>query len=348
MSDSGIEREILFAVVTGEASELEHRLLRARRQADAKFDRDAEQIEWLWSVAMAETGILRGSLPPSPESIIAVAESSVTRRGLSAADGRRKRSIARSWWLAGAAAASVVVAVGLAVLSSERPSDEEYSPRVLMTGVDEVVSIALEDGTVVRLAPNSRLEFGQGSGRTVNLSGRAFFAVAHRDGDPFRVRLPQRTITVLGTRFDVEGREGQTRVAVVEGEVRISGGGPELAARRDQIAYGPDSGALVIQSVDDIYETIDWLGGFLAFESTPLAEVAEEIRDRFGLRITIVDSMLSTRTVTGWFTDQTREGMLAAVCTAVGAVCMIDGPDVRMESPHGPGSASLLVAEPGS
>jgi ferric-dicitrate binding protein FerR (iron transport regulator) len=102
----------------------------------------------------------------------------------------------------------------------------------------------------------------------------------------------------------------------------------------------------VIQNVDDIYETIDWLGGFLAFESTPLAEVAEEIRDRFGLRITIVDSVLSTRTVTGWFTDQTREGMLAAVCTAVGAVCMIDGHDVRMDLPHGPGSA--LVAEPGS
>jgi transmembrane sensor len=217
-----------------------------------------------------------------------------------------------------------------------------------MTGVDEVVSVALEDGTVVRLAPNSRLEFGQGSGRTVNLTGRAFFAVAHRDGDPFRVRLPQRTITVLGTRFDVEGREGQTRVAVVEGEVRILGSGPEVMARRDQVAYGPDSGALVIQRVDDIYETIDWLGGFLAFESTPLADVAEEIRDRFGLRIAIVDNVLSARTVTGWFTDQTSEGIIAAICTAVGAVCMIDGLDVRMELPHGPDPGSPLVAQPGS
>lgn len=346
MPDSGIEREILLAVMTGEASELEHRLLRARRQADARFDREAEQIEWLWSVTPAATGTQEGSLPPSPESIIAAAESSVTRRGLSAAAG--ERSFARRSWLAGAVAASVVVAVGLAVLSSERPSDGEYSPRVLMTGVDEVVSVALEDGTVVRLAPNSRLEFGQGSGRTVDLTGRAFFAVAHRDGDPFRVRLPQRTLTVLGTRFDVEGREGRTRVAVVEGEVRILGSGPEVTARRDQVAYGPDSGALVIQKVDDIYETIDWLGGFLAFESTPLADVAEEIRDRFGLRIAIVDNALSARTVTGWFTDQTSEGIIAAICTAVGAVCMIDGPDVRMELPDGSEPASALVAVPGS
>jgi transmembrane sensor len=206
-----------------------------------------------------------------------------------------------------------------------------------VTGVDESVSVALEDGTVVRLAPNSRLEFGQGSGRTVDLTGRAFFAVARRDGDPFKVRLPQRTITVLGTRFDVEGRDGRTRVAVVEGEVRISGDGPELTARRD----------LVIQRVDDIYGTIDWLGGFLAFETTPLAEVAEEIRDRFGLRIAIADSVLSARTMTGWFTDQTPGGMIAAICTAVGAVCTIDGRDVRMDLPHGPDSASLLAAEPG-
>jgi ferric-dicitrate binding protein FerR (iron transport regulator) len=346
MSDSDIEREILLAVVAGEASELEHRLVRARRQADPTFDREVEQIEWLWSSVRADTGILHESAPPSPESIIAAAGSSATRRGRPRADGRRTRSTRKSW-LAGAVAASVLMVVGLGVLRSEPPGDGEYSPRVVVTGVDESVSVALEDGTVVRLAPNSRLEFGQGSGRTVDLTGRAFFAVARRDGDPFKVRLPQRTITVLGTRFDVEGRDGRTRVAVVEGEVRISGDGPELTARRDQVAYGADSGALVIQRVDDIYATIDWLGGFLAFETTPLAEVAEEIRDRFGLRIAIADSVLSARTMTGWFTDQTPGGMIAAICTAVGAVCTIDGRDVRMDLPYGPDSASLLAAEPG-
>jgi transmembrane sensor len=186
----------------------------------------------------------------------------------------------------------------------------------------------------VRLAPNSRLAFGQARDRTVELDGRAYFAVAHRDGQPFQVRLAQRTITVLGTRFDVEARDGQTRVAVVEGEVRISGEQREVTARADQVASGPDSGALVIQQVDDVFETVDWLGQFLAFESTPLVDVSEELQRRFGLRIVLADD-LRDRTVTGWFSDQTPEGIIASLCSAVGAHCTIDGQEVHMERSEG-------------
>ena len=329
MTDSDIEREIVMAVLTGEASELERRLLRARREADPEFDQEVARMEWVWAVSR-DTGILQQSSPPTPEAIVAGGPvRSMPRRSMA----RRLRTLV---WGSVTAAACVLVAVGLRVLVPERSADGDYAPRTVVTGVDEIVTVALEDGTMVRLAPDSRLEFGGGPDRTVYLTGRAFFAVAHRNGNPFRVRLPNRTITVMGTRFDVEGREERTRVAVVEGEVQISGNGAQLTARRAQVAYGPDSGALVIQRVDDIYDSMDWLGSFLAFETTPLLEVAQEIKDRFGLRIAISDTALSARTLTGWFTDQTSEGMIAAICTAVGARCTIDGRDVRMDLPGSP------------
>ena len=326
MTDSDIEREIVMAVLTGEASELERRLLRARREADPEFGDEVARMEWVWA-ASRDTGILQQSSPPPPEAIISGGQVGGLARRL-----RAGRPRALVW--GSVAAASVLVALGVGVLLPERSADGDYSPRTVVTGVDEIVTVALEDGTMVRLAPDSRLEFGGGPHRTVYLTGRAFFAVAHRNGNPFRVRLPNRTITVLGTRFDVEGREDRTRVAVVEGEVQISGNGAQLTARQAQVAHGPDSGALVIQRVDDIYDSMDWLGSFLAFETTPLLEVAQEIRDRFGLHIAISDTALSARTLTGWFTDQTPEGMIAAICTAVGAQCTIDGRDVRMDLPE--------------
>jgi transmembrane sensor len=329
MTDSEIEREIVMAVLTGEASELERRLLRARREADPELDEKVARMEWVWA-ASRDTGILQQSSPPSPEAIIAGGQV----RRLARRAGRPRTFV----WGSVAAAASVLVALWLGVWVPERSADGDYAPRTVVTGVDEIVTVALEDGTMVRLAPDSRLEFGGGPDRTVHLTGRAFFAVAHQSGNPFRVRLPNRTITVLGTRFDVEGRDDRTRVAVVEGEVQISGAGAPLTARQAQVAYGPSSGALVIQRVEDIYDSMDWLGSFLAFETTPLLEVAQEIRDRFGLNIAISDTGLSARTLTGWFTDQTPEGMIAAICTAVGARCSIDGRDVRMDLPESPGA----------
>ncbi|MEX2048366.1 MAG: FecR domain-containing protein [Gemmatimonadota bacterium] len=285
-----------------------------------------EEVELGWFAAKREGGILAASSPPSPDAIVALATRSPARRGHFSLDRPRAISL-RS---AGLLAACLAVVIGLSVASIGLRSGNSAVSQVVMTGVDEVVTVVLEDGTMVRLAPSSRLEFGAAQ-RTVALSGKAFFAVAHRDGDPFMVRLPERTITVLGTRFDAEGRDGQSRVAVIEGEVRISGNGPELTTRRNEVASGPDSAPLVLERVDDIYRTIDWLATFLAFEGTPLGEVADELRNRFGLRITIADSELSARTVTGWFTDQTPDQVITAICSAVGARCLMEGAEVQME-----------------
>ena len=321
-----LDREIFMAAVADEASEFERHLVRARRLADPAYDHDYAKIQWLWSACDSLDLTREEGRPPPPETIIAEAE----RTAGSAVRGGPWRTAKTA--IAAAAVACAVGIFGIGLFTAMRGA--EFGPRIILTEADEIATVTLEDGTLVRLAENSRLAFTRARTRTVELEGRAYFAVAHREGQPFQVRLAQRTITVLGTRFDVEARNGRTRVAVVEGEVRISGSQPDVTARADQVASGPDSGALVIQQVDDVFETVNWLGQFLAFESTPLVDVADELERRFGLRMTIAGD-LPARTVTGWFSDQTPEGIVAALCSAVGAHCTIDGQEVLME--RGPG-----------
>jgi transmembrane sensor len=316
-----LDREILMSAVAGQASEFERHLVRARRLSDPAYDHEFEKIQWLWSACESRPLPSDAGPPPSPESIIREAEVASDR-------ARTGRSRSAKVAITGAVAVAVLGIFWGELFTATR--DAEFGPRVIHTEADEIVTVTLEDGTLVRLAPNTRLAFAGARDRTVELDGRAYFAVAHREGQPFQVRLANRTITVLGTRFDVEARDGQTRVAVVEGEVRISGDRREITARADQVASGPDSGALVIQHVDDVFETVDWLGQFLAFETTPLADVADELQRRFGLHMMIADDLLD-RTVTGWFSQQTPEGIVASLCSAVGAHCTIDGQEVRME-----------------
>ena len=49
----------------------------------------------------------------------------------------------------------------------------------------------------------------------------------------------------------------------------------------------------------------DWVGKFLAFQATPMREVAREIEETYGIRVVIEDSVIANRTVTGTFTSGT-------------------------------------------
>jgi ferric-dicitrate binding protein FerR (iron transport regulator) len=66
----------------------------------------------------------------------------------------------------------------------------------------------------------------------------------------------------------------------------------------------------------------DWVGKFLAFQSTPMREVAREIEETYGVRVVIEDSVLANRTVFGTFTDRDARYVIDAVCSVVNAMCV--------------------------
>src|SRR5207247_1917000 len=127
---------------------------------------------------------------------------------------RRGRSAARrKWplWVAGALGAAMVGAMavvvghpGAAPLATDMLG---FGAQEFVTGATEAATIHLRDGTVVRLAPQSRLRLtGVPGVREVTLDGRAYFAVAKLAGRPFTVKSRGGQAVVLGTRFEVDAR----------------------------------------------------------------------------------------------------------------------------------------------
>jgi ferric-dicitrate binding protein FerR (iron transport regulator) len=164
---------------------------------------------------------------------------------------------------------------------------------------------------------------GDAASRDVWLDGRAYFSVAKQDGRRFRVRTALGQAVVLGTRFDLRAQDGELHLVVVEGRVALSAGNDEVPVEAGQVS-GVIAGRITpAVSIPDARAEVDWIGHFLVFDGTPLLSAASELARVYGVAIRIEAPALEARTITGWFSDQTYDEVVTAVCRVVKARCTV-------------------------
>jgi ferric-dicitrate binding protein FerR (iron transport regulator) len=162
--------------------------------------------------------------------------------------------------------------------------------RVVTSLTSQVGLVTLDDGSTVRLAPESKLSIPNGFGpelRAVRLEGAATFTVAPGQSQRFQVHAPGAVIVATGTVFTVRRYEGEEATAVVvkEGTVDV-----RLGEQTQSLAAG---GALVITAGGaaraatpaEIDEAAGWTTGILAVTNRPLREVLPQLRRWYGLTI---------------------------------------------------------------
>jgi ferric-dicitrate binding protein FerR (iron transport regulator) len=120
-----------------------------------------------------------------------------------------------------AAAAAILLAAGIGYYSLTRQTSRQQ----VVTTAKERKTVTLPDGSLVSLEPGSTLQYPERfdeQTREVNLSGEAFFEVAHNEKQPFVIQSPLINTTVLATSFNVEARDAkEARVVVVSGRVQV-------------------------------------------------------------------------------------------------------------------------------
>lgn len=280
---------------------------------------------------------------PAPDAQDLIWRAELRRRPAPATSSTRFRR-----WTARAAATAAVLAAGFA-LAELRPGEgpgEAFGVEAFVTGEGETVTLTLRDGSVVRLAPHSRLWVAAADGRVVTLAGRAYFAVAYREGEPFRVRTDAGEVTVLGTRFDLQAETDELRVVVAEGRVVLSGESGEVEVRGGQMSGVREGEHLAVVSVPDARRLSGWVGDFLAFQDTPLRDVAREIEAQYGTRFRFTDPSLADRVVTAWFVDRTLEEVVQVVCLVATATCTIRDGEVVMAPAAASGDGGSRVPPP--
>jgi transmembrane sensor len=192
------------------------------------------------------------------------------------------------------------------------------------TGVGEKATITLADGSVMTLSTDTLVRTQKdGEKRLVYLDrGQAFFKVAHDKAHPFEVHAAGRTVTAVGTAFEVRVDHG-FKVTLVEGKVRVDA---PLVKPKSDSAPTPEvqevvmvAGAQLVAAGDtwsvqpaDVARAVAWTRGQLVFVDEPLANVAEEM-NRYSDRKIYVDETAGRKKISGTF----KPGDVATFVSAV-------------------------------
>ena len=239
-----------------------------------------------------------------------------------------------SWrWLPRVAVAAglTVLGFGLAQLRDWRSPETSFGPQEFVTGRSETATVTLRDGSVVRLGPSSRLRtIPSHLKRRVWIDGRAFFAVAADSSRPFIVETNAGQAAVLGTRFEMQVEAQGLRLVVVQGRVALSAGSRTIEVGAGEMSRADRGVSPSVVKVENVSALLDWPGGVLVFQDTPLRDAAGEIGQYYGRKL-IVDHSLASRPITAWFSGESFEEVLTAVCRAARARCLWGAEKVTLE-----------------
>jgi transmembrane sensor len=218
----------------------------------------------------------------------------------------------------------VCIAVVFAVMAGV-PRHAAARGRTYATAAGQQLSVTLDDGTQLTLAPASRLRIAAGyaSGdRTVALDGEALFSVVHDAAHPFAVSTDRAVATDIGTRFDVRAyaADGTTRIAVAQGAVAVA-----VGMDHDRRLHEPPLRAGDVAVVDttiavthgvDVGALTAWSTGRFVFREGTLRDVAADIARWYDLDVA-VDPAIAGRHLVGSLAAASADAALHVVAGAL-------------------------------
>ena len=227
-------------------------------------------------------------------------------------------------WAAGIAAA-VVLGGGLLAFGAWRQAGDATPQAVQVAAAPQPLAvystpvggqqtITLDDGSKVTLSTDTevRLTGWEAERALTVVKGEAFFQVAKDAEHPFVVTAAGRTVTALGTAFDVRVDPGQWSVSLVEGQIRVAAAQASVDMNPGQhLTQRGDAAWRVEQR--KVADLASWRQGSLVFENQPLAAIVEEMNRYSSQKMRIADPALAATTLSGRFKTGDTAGFVAAL-----------------------------------
>lgn len=145
----------------------------------------------------------------------------------------------------------------------------------------KVISLVLADGTKVWLNAASTLRYPTafaGNERKVEVTGEAYFEVAHNAAMPFIVTKGETSVQVLGTHFNVSAYDDEQSldVTLLEGSVKVSNGNENVWISPGQQADIRDA-QLTIHDNADIEEVMAWKNGLFSYKGAGVEAIMRQV-----------------------------------------------------------------------
>ena len=170
------------------------------------------------------------------------------------------------------------------------------------TSYSQQINVTLDDGTVARLGPESKLivpnRFGIGL-RSVRVDGTALFEVKQVGDQQFDVRVGNVSVKATGTAFVVRKFRDDTHafVHVKEGTVNVAAGDTSRSLAANTSLMVDSTGGMSIPSSEQVAEVSGWTDGTVTIPGKTLRQILPLLKRWYGLEVTVVDNALLDRRV---------------------------------------------------
>lgn len=147
--------------------------------------------------------------------------------------------------------------------------------------------MVLPDGTKVWLNAVSSIRFPTSFNKTerrIELTGEAYFEVAHNKALPFKIAFNKTEVEVLGTHFNISSYGGKSRTTLVEGSVKITESGHQQMLKPGQEAVVTNGDLTVHQT--DTYKSIAWKEGSFYFKEDLMTDIMNQLSRWYDIEIT--------------------------------------------------------------
>ena len=198
---------------------------------------------------------------------------------------------------------------------------KEVAMYIVTSGIQNMQSVSLPDGTFVQLGPGSRLTYPAnftGETREIQLSGQAFFDVCKNPAKPFIVHTSNMQIEALGTAFEIFDYEieNKSETVLLNGSVRINlnrttGDMKEFILSPDEkIVHDRWIDSTYIQPVDADKYTAWRKQKILSFENEKLSMIIPRLEQWYGRKVMCQQDLADKYRFTFKVRDESLERIL--------------------------------------
>jgi ferric-dicitrate binding protein FerR (iron transport regulator) len=197
--------------------------------------------------------------------------------------------------------------------------------------------IILDDGTIVWLKDNSRLDQSSFSPdhREISLSGEALFEVTKDKIHPFTIYCGKYSAHVLGTSFNLKTTGNSIELTVLTGQVKLSSLSNDssiIVQSHEHVVFTASKGLIskVQSQIDEVREVTRNTQYNMHFEDTRMDEIVQRVEGKFDVSIDLEDESLRNCMISADFTDQSLPLTLTMISEALGIRYEIEGKNITI------------------
>lgn len=225
----------------------------------------------------------------------------------------------KRWYAIAASIALIMLSSLVVIYKVQKHADPQYLTQNTKTGQKKIIH--LEDGTLVFLAPQSKItypvKFAAGK-RILTLDGEAYFEVSKNPHRPFIVRTVTLNVKVLGTHFNVNSYKSHssTIVSLLEGKVKVTLSGEDADQYTlkpgQQLTFNHQNHQVYLHNFDTAPVT-GWMNNILIFKNEKLSDAAEKIDHMYGVKIVFADQTTADTRLYATFSNESLISVLETI-----------------------------------